>query len=173
MMKMKEILNTIKDLARSQGYYGRLYNNLRELQEEDPGEYERLAEEWEAEEFETTLDLVLYLEEGVSRKHKDESPTEDNGECETKAEETVYYMLEIIEPTNSGEFSLKKIFRSRDEMNMFLENYLKDNDLEMDDLEDMMNDWTARGPNWETLNDWVTEDEVEIRTSVIYNDMEV
>ena len=88
MMKMKEILNTIKDLARSQGYYGRLYNDLRELQEEDPDEYEKLTEEWEAEEFETTLDLVLYLEEGVSRKHKDESPTEDNGECETKAEET-------------------------------------------------------------------------------------
>lgn len=173
MMKMNDIICAIKDLARSQGYYGRLYNNLRELQEEDPDEYERLAEEWEAEEFETTLDLVLYLEEGVSRKHKDESPTEDDGEYETKAEETVYYMLEIIGPINSGEFSLKKIFQSRDEMNMFLENYLKDNDLEMDDLEDIMNEWAARGSNWETLNDWVTEDEVEIRTSVIYNDMEV
>ena len=57
MMKMKDILYAIKDLARSQGYYGRLYNNLRELQEEDPDEYERLAEEWEA---------VLYNSEAIT-----------------------------------------------------------------------------------------------------------
>ena len=70
MMKMKEILNTIKDLARSQGSYGRLYEDLRQLQASNPEAYERLAEDWEKEGFETTLDLVLYLEEGKHCKRK-------------------------------------------------------------------------------------------------------
>lgn len=70
MMKMKEILNTIKDLASSQGSYGRLFEDLKQLQESDPEEYERLAEDWEKEGFETTLDLILFLEEGKHCKRK-------------------------------------------------------------------------------------------------------
>ena len=70
MMKMKEILNTIKDLASSQGSYGRLFEDLRQLQESNPEAYERLAEDWEKEGFETSLDLVLYLEEGKHCKRK-------------------------------------------------------------------------------------------------------
>ena len=70
MMKMKEILNTIKGLARSQGSYGRLFEDLKTLQESDPEAYERLAEDWEKEGFETALDLILYLEEGKHCKRK-------------------------------------------------------------------------------------------------------
>ena len=70
MMKMFEIIATIKDLARSQGSYGRLYEELKNLQNSDPESYEKLSKDWESEGFETTLDLILYLEEGKHCKRK-------------------------------------------------------------------------------------------------------
>lgn len=70
MMKMFEIEMAIQDLARSQGSYGRLYADLMQLKESDPDAYGRLSEDWEKEGFETTLDLILYLEEGKHCKRK-------------------------------------------------------------------------------------------------------
>ena len=70
MMKMKDILSTISDLARSQGSYGRLYQELMNLKNSDPEGYKKLSKNWESEGFETTLDLVLYLEEGKHCKRK-------------------------------------------------------------------------------------------------------
>lgn len=63
-MKEKEIINTILDLSRSQGSYGRLYHDLVVLKESSPDRYAKLMQEWEAEEFEKPLDLILFLEEG-------------------------------------------------------------------------------------------------------------
>ena len=63
-MKEKEILAVILDLSHSQGSYGRLYRDLMELKESDPDKYAKLMQEWEAEQFEKPLDLILLLEEG-------------------------------------------------------------------------------------------------------------
>ncbi len=70
MMKRVEILETIRELANSQGSYGRLYREVMQLKNADPGAYDKLMETWESEGFETTLDLVLYLEEGKHCKRK-------------------------------------------------------------------------------------------------------
>lgn len=61
-MKMNEIMEAIKDLAKCQGFYGRLLENLLELKEDEPELYEEVSAEWEAQNFRDSVDLVLYLE---------------------------------------------------------------------------------------------------------------
>ena len=61
-MKKEEILNAIKMLANSQGFYGRLYNNLMELKEENEEEYNELMQNLENEQFSDVVDLVMYIE---------------------------------------------------------------------------------------------------------------
>ena len=63
-MKEKEIIDIILDLSHSQGSYGRLYHDLVVLKESNPDNYAKLMQEWEAEQFEKPLDLILFLEEG-------------------------------------------------------------------------------------------------------------
>lgn len=53
-MNKEQILNTIKSLARSQGFYGRLL--------EDINEDETILDELVEQNFADSLDLVLYLE---------------------------------------------------------------------------------------------------------------
>lgn len=62
-MNREEILEAIRQLAQSQGFYGRLLRQLEETREEDPEEYEHIMTELEAQGFNETLDLVLYLEQ--------------------------------------------------------------------------------------------------------------
>ena len=59
-MKRNEILEVIKSLATSQGFYGRLYNTIMSLDIED---FELVMSELEEQNFKTSLDLVLYLEQ--------------------------------------------------------------------------------------------------------------
>lgn len=59
-MKRNEILEVIKSLAASQGFYGRLYNTIMSLDIED---FELVMSELEEQNFKTSLDLVLYLEQ--------------------------------------------------------------------------------------------------------------
>ena len=47
-MKMNEIMNTIKRLSLSQGFYDRLYHGIREMEVTDPESYDFLVEELEA-----------------------------------------------------------------------------------------------------------------------------
>lgn len=61
-MKRDEIRATIKEFARSQGFYGRLDARLTELQANAPAEYDRLMTSLEAEHFNDILDLILHLE---------------------------------------------------------------------------------------------------------------
>lgn len=61
-MKMHEILDVIKSLAPSQGFYGRLYRRLMELADEDPESYEMAVQELEDQNFQDSVDLILYLE---------------------------------------------------------------------------------------------------------------
>lgn len=59
---MELFLETIKTLAPSQGFYGRLLAQVEELKEEDTVAYERLTEEMNKQNFTDTLDVVLFLE---------------------------------------------------------------------------------------------------------------
>jgi hypothetical protein len=61
-LKMNDILGIIEDLSRSQGFYGRLYERLLELQEEGGENWDNVVETFERQNFKDTLDLVLFLE---------------------------------------------------------------------------------------------------------------
>lgn len=61
-MKMYEILESIKMLASGEGFYGRLYHQIMDYKKNNPLVYEKLKSELEAENFQDTLDMVLYFE---------------------------------------------------------------------------------------------------------------
>lgn len=61
-MKINDILNAIRELASSQGFYGRLFRDLTELKENDLEQYNIIKEEFESQNFHDTLDLIMYLE---------------------------------------------------------------------------------------------------------------
>lgn len=63
-MNIDEIMMEIRNLAASQGFYGRLYEQLAAMQKFQPFEWNQVKTKLEAERFDTTLDLVLYFEEG-------------------------------------------------------------------------------------------------------------
>lgn len=58
-MKREEIMETIKSLASSQGFYGRLYRKLMELDEE---KYNEVMTELESQNFKDGIDLIMYIE---------------------------------------------------------------------------------------------------------------
>lgn len=58
-MKEKEILETFRQLARSQGFYGRLLVTIEDMSEDD---YRELFDILEAQNFNDPVDLILYLE---------------------------------------------------------------------------------------------------------------
>lgn len=61
-MTRNEILNTIKDLAKSQGFYGRLLYNLESAESYNPEYYEAFMTELESQNFSDAVDLIIYLE---------------------------------------------------------------------------------------------------------------
>jgi hypothetical protein len=61
-MNRYEILDTIKSLASSQGFYGRLLRDLMELKDNDSDAYNELMENWENQNFGSPVDFVIYLE---------------------------------------------------------------------------------------------------------------
>lgn len=61
-MKMQEIMQTIKDLASSQGFYGRLYYSIMEMKTSYKEDYKKLVEELENQNFQNAVDLVMYFE---------------------------------------------------------------------------------------------------------------
>ena len=61
-MKMKEIKETIKLLASSQGFYGRLLASIETMEEMFPQDYKKLAEELESQNFQNAVDLVMYFD---------------------------------------------------------------------------------------------------------------
>ena len=58
-MDREKILDAVLMLARSQGFYGRLYEFLTS----GTDEAENMLQEMEAQNFKDTLDMVLWLEE--------------------------------------------------------------------------------------------------------------
>jgi hypothetical protein len=61
-MKIGAILETIRGLAASQGFYGRLYRNLMEVKKEDPERWSLVCHELESQNFRDPVDMVLYFE---------------------------------------------------------------------------------------------------------------
>ena len=61
-MKINDILDAICELACSQGFYGRLYEQLMEIKDNDTDTWNKIVSELEKQNFKTTLDMVLYFE---------------------------------------------------------------------------------------------------------------
>lgn len=61
-MKINEILDVVRDLAQSQGLYGRILAYWEELMENAPDEWIEIANELEAQNFKNTVDFILYVE---------------------------------------------------------------------------------------------------------------
>lgn len=61
-MKMEELLNIIKQLANSQGFYGRLLRELEEIKQQEPIKYADIVEKWEAKKFTDAVQFILWLE---------------------------------------------------------------------------------------------------------------
>ena len=61
-MTRRQILDTIKDLARSQGLYGRIYEAIQSLKEADSDQYDSFMNHLVNQQFETPVDLVLFFE---------------------------------------------------------------------------------------------------------------
>ena len=61
-MKKSDILDTISDLSKSQGFYSRLKHNLEELFENDRESYNDYLNSLEDKQFKDPVDLIMYLE---------------------------------------------------------------------------------------------------------------
>ena len=61
-MSRTQIIETIKQLSLSQGFYGRLYRAIEDAKENNPDDYESWMEELESQNFSSAVDLVIYLE---------------------------------------------------------------------------------------------------------------
>ena len=61
-MNREQIMETIRQLAHSQGSYGRFYRDLCEMREEDPDRFEEVMTLLEEENFKDAVDLIMYLE---------------------------------------------------------------------------------------------------------------
>ena len=61
-MTRRQILDTIKDLGRSQGLYSRIYNAIQSLKEADKEQYDSFMNHLVCQQFESPVDLVLYFE---------------------------------------------------------------------------------------------------------------
>lgn len=61
-MNIEEIMAAIRHLAESQGYYGRLYQGLWNLQQYDPERWAEVKEKLEGRHFADSLDMVMYFE---------------------------------------------------------------------------------------------------------------
>ena len=62
-MKIEQILDIILELSHSQGFYGRLYEELVTLKEECTPAWNVVVETLEEQNFKEPLDVILYFEQ--------------------------------------------------------------------------------------------------------------
>lgn len=62
-MKIDAILDLIRSLACSQGFYGRLYRELISVRDNDPDRWADIVEVLESQNFTDDLSVILYLEQ--------------------------------------------------------------------------------------------------------------
>lgn len=63
-MKIDDIMNEIERLSQSQGFYSRLYEQLKELKQNNIEVWNDFVKEMEAQNFKNTIDMIMYLEGG-------------------------------------------------------------------------------------------------------------
>lgn len=61
-MNRDEIMDNIRTLASSQGFYSRLYSSLCDMRDNDPEEFDRNMTILEEQNFGDAVDLVMFLE---------------------------------------------------------------------------------------------------------------
>ena len=61
-MNRNEIMETIKMLSMSQGFYGRLLKSLCDLRENNEPMYEEVMDELEAQNFGSRVEMVMFFE---------------------------------------------------------------------------------------------------------------
>lgn len=61
-MNIEEVVDVIEMLADSQGFYGRLLEEILYIEENDPLKYEIFKTVIEKQEFENPVDVVLFFE---------------------------------------------------------------------------------------------------------------
>lgn len=61
-MGRQQILDTIKDLSRSQGLYSRIYNTIHKMRINEPEMFNLYMTHLVNQQFETPVDLVLFFE---------------------------------------------------------------------------------------------------------------
>lgn len=61
-LRIDDIMSFIADMASSQGFYGRLYNELLSYKKYDPDAWQEIAAELEGQKFTDTLDIIFYFE---------------------------------------------------------------------------------------------------------------
>ena len=57
-----QVIDVIRNLSHSQGFYSRLYNEIIKMKRDDPDGFERFKTVMEAQEFKDDVDVVLYFE---------------------------------------------------------------------------------------------------------------
>lgn len=61
-MSWREVIDVIKMLAHSQGFYGRLLRSIEEQYEEDYENWEAFMQYLEEQKFKDALDVVMFFE---------------------------------------------------------------------------------------------------------------
>lgn len=61
-MKITQIMATLKELAKSQGLYERIYNELRSYEQYDKEVFEAIKADLEAKNFNDVIDLIMFIE---------------------------------------------------------------------------------------------------------------
>lgn len=61
-MNREQIMEAVKQLANSQGWYSRLYSDLCKMRETEPERFDIAMRLLEEQNFKDTVDLILYLE---------------------------------------------------------------------------------------------------------------
>ena len=61
-MNVVQVIEVIKDLAKSQGFYSRLYETILEVKQNDEAAFNECAKAVEAQNFRDSVDVVLFFE---------------------------------------------------------------------------------------------------------------
>lgn len=61
-MTWEQIIELLQDLSHSQGFYQRLLNEIKRMEDEEPDEYESAKRAILAQEFKDPLDIILFFE---------------------------------------------------------------------------------------------------------------
>ena len=61
-MNVLQVLDVIRDLSHSQGFYSRLYETILEVKQNDEAAFNEFAQVVEAQNFKDAVDVVLFFE---------------------------------------------------------------------------------------------------------------